>query len=113
MLFLYRQTMWLCRWPVSTWVAIITSKSGNCFCANSRPMALTSWGVISLHDETFLKENLEALLLYRQATGFRPTTPEPDEGWMGELTLTRRARSSIPRAPFVPRVCIGQAYFDI
>ena len=22
--------MWLCRWPVSTWVAIITSKSGNC-----------------------------------------------------------------------------------
>lgn len=39
----------------------------------------------SLHDETFLKENLEALLLYRQATGFRPTTPEPDEGWMGEL----------------------------
>lgn len=39
----------------------------------------------SLHDETFLKENLEAILLYRQATGFRPTTPEPDEGWMGEL----------------------------
>ena len=41
----------------------------------------------SLHDETFLKENLEALLLYRQATGFRPTTPEPDEGWMGELAI--------------------------
>ena len=39
----------------------------------------------SLHDETFLKENLEALLLYRQTTGFRPTTPEPEEGWMGEL----------------------------
>ncbi len=39
----------------------------------------------SLHDETFLKENLEALLLYRQTTGFRPQTPEPDEGWLGEL----------------------------
>ena len=39
----------------------------------------------SLHDETFLKENLEMLLAYRQATGFRPQTPEPDAGWMGEL----------------------------
>lgn len=39
----------------------------------------------SLHDETFLKENLEALFLYRQATGFRPQTVEPHEGWMGEL----------------------------
>ena len=39
----------------------------------------------SLHDETFLKENLEALFAYRQATGFRPQTPEPDEGWLGEL----------------------------
>ncbi len=39
----------------------------------------------SLHDETFLKENLEMLFLYRQATGFRPQTAEPDEGWMGEL----------------------------
>ncbi|MBD5085515.1 MAG: relaxase/mobilization nuclease domain-containing protein [Clostridiales bacterium] len=39
----------------------------------------------SLHDETFLKENLEALFVYRQATDFRPQTPEPDEGWLGEL----------------------------
>ena len=39
----------------------------------------------SLHDETFLKENLETLFVYRQATGFRPCTPEPDEGWLGEL----------------------------
>ena len=39
----------------------------------------------SLHDETFLKENLEALFTYRQAIGFRPQTPEPDEGWLGEL----------------------------
>ena len=41
----------------------------------------------SLHDETFLKENLEALFAYRQATGFRPSTPEPDEGWLGELAV--------------------------
>ncbi len=39
----------------------------------------------SLHDETFLKENLEALFAYRQAVGFRPGSMEPDEGWMGEL----------------------------
>ena len=39
----------------------------------------------NLHDETFLKENLEALFAYRQAIGFRPSTPEPDEGWLGEL----------------------------
>ena len=39
----------------------------------------------SLHDETFLKENLEMLFVYRQATNFCPQTPEPDEGWLGEL----------------------------
>ena len=39
----------------------------------------------SLHDETLLKENLEILFLCRQATGFRPQTVEPDEGWLGEL----------------------------
>ena len=39
----------------------------------------------SLHDETFLKENLEKLFAHRQATGFCPGTLEPDEGWMGEL----------------------------
>lgn len=39
----------------------------------------------SLHDETFLKENLETLFAYRQAIGFRSITLEPDEGWMGEL----------------------------
>ena len=41
----------------------------------------------SLHDETFLKENLEALFAYRQAVGFRPATPEPDGGWLGELAM--------------------------
>ncbi len=39
----------------------------------------------SLHDETFLKENLEALFAYRQAAGFRPGSVEPIESWMGEL----------------------------
>ena len=39
----------------------------------------------SLHDETFLKENLEALFAYRQAVGFCPGSVEPDEGWMGDL----------------------------
>lgn len=39
----------------------------------------------SLHDETFLKENLEALFAYRQTVGFRPGSVEPDEGWLGEL----------------------------
>lgn len=27
------------------------------------------------------QRNLETLFLYRQATGFRPQTAEPDEGW--------------------------------
>lgn len=39
----------------------------------------------SLHDETFLKENLEALFTYRQAVGFCPGSVEPDNGWMGDL----------------------------
>ena len=39
----------------------------------------------SLHDETFLKENLETLFTYRQDTGFRPITQDPDEGWMGAM----------------------------
>lgn len=39
----------------------------------------------SLHDETFLKSNLEMLFVYRQAVGFEPATPEPEEGWLGEI----------------------------
>ena len=62
----------------------------------------------SLHDETFLKKNLEALFAYRQATGFRPQTPEPVEGWLGELTydwvrvmadLERDANQPLPTPP--------------
>ena len=57
----------------------------------------------SLHDETFLKENLEKLFAYRQAVGFRPATPEPEEGWMGELAneLVRLGRT-IERADDLP-----------
>jgi len=62
----------------------------------------------SLHDETFLKENLEMLFVYRQATDFRPSTPEPDEGWLGELAagwfrvvadLERDADQQLPMPP--------------
>ena len=38
---------------------------------------------------------METLFAYRQAVGFRPNTPEPEEGWMGELAseLVRLGRS--------------------
>jgi hypothetical protein len=39
----------------------------------------------SLHDETYLKENLERLFVYRAQNGFTPLTPEPPEGWLGQL----------------------------
>lgn len=38
-----------------------------------------------LHDETYLKENLERLFTYRAEHGFIPLTPEPPEGWLGQL----------------------------
>lgn len=58
----------------------------------------------SLHDETFLKENLEKLFVYRQATGFDPGMMEPDEGWMGELAneLVRLSKSLENNADFPP-----------
>lgn len=58
----------------------------------------------SLHDETFLKENLETLFAYRQATGFRPRTLEPDEGWMGEVVnnLIKLGRSLENNTDFSP-----------
>ena len=63
----------------------------------------------SLHDETFLKENLEALFVYRQAVGFSPGSVEPDEGWLGELAdgLIQLGRSierldDIPPLPAPP-----------
>jgi len=36
----------------------------------------------SLHDDTYLKENLEKLFVYRAEHGFTPLTPEPSEGWL-------------------------------
>lgn len=39
----------------------------------------------SLHDETYLKENLERLFDYRAEHGFTPLTPEPPEGWLGQI----------------------------
>ena len=38
---------------------------------------------------------METLFAYRQAVGFRPNTPEPEGGWMGELAseLVRLGRS--------------------
>ncbi len=38
-----------------------------------------------LHDDTYLKENLEKLFIFRQETGFKPLTYEPLEGWLGEM----------------------------
>lgn len=38
-----------------------------------------------LHDETYLKENLEKLFEYRAEQGFTPLTPEPPEGWLGQM----------------------------
>lgn len=40
----------------------------------------------SLHDETFLKENMEALFVYRQMVGFRGEYSEPEIGWIGEAS---------------------------
>lgn len=37
-----------------------------------------------LHDETYLKENLEKLFAYRAEHGFTPLMPEPPEGWLGQ-----------------------------
>ncbi len=58
----------------------------------------------SLHDETFLKENLEALFAYRQAVGFTPGTEEPDMGWLGEaamglIQIGRRLEQMADRPP--------------
>lgn len=54
----------------------------------------------SLHDETFLKENLEALFAYRQTVGFHTGSVEPDEGWMGELAADWGASWKIHEAGF-------------
>lgn len=40
----------------------------------------------SLHDDTYLKENLEKLFVYRQETGFIPGSQEPPQGWLCAIT---------------------------
>lgn len=45
----------------------------------------------SLHDETFLKENLEWLFLYRQLTDFEPGREEPSSGWLYGVTYNAEA----------------------
>jgi len=40
----------------------------------------------SLHNETFLKENMEALFTYREIVGFQGEYSEPDIGWIGEVS---------------------------
>ena len=64
----------------------------------------------SLRDETFLKENLESLFAYREATSFTPGTMEPEMGWMGELAndLVRLGKSmekadDLPPLPAAPK----------
>ena len=62
----------------------------------------------SLHDETFLKENLEMLFLYRQATGFRPQTVEPHEGWMGEPPTWTDSKQR--RREAIKKMALGQKF---
>lgn len=38
-----------------------------------------------LHDDTYLKGNMETLFAYRAEHGFTPLTPEPPEGWLGQV----------------------------
>ena len=63
----------------------------------------------SLHDDTYLKENLEKLFVYRQETGFIPGSQEPPQGWLSEITevasdAVRLGRSleQLDAAPLIP-----------
>ena len=54
----------------------------------------------TLHDDTYLKENLEKLFAYRAEHGFTPQTPEPPEGWLAQELMDkplrrRQARKSV------------------
>lgn len=37
-----------------------------------------------LHDDIYLKENMEKLFEFRAVSGFVPLTPEPEQGWLAE-----------------------------
>lgn len=63
----------------------------------------------SLHDETFLKDNLAWLFLYRQLTNFKPGGEEPSRGWLYGVTYNAEALTryleqamSVPDPPPVP-----------
>lgn len=63
----------------------------------------------SLHDETFLKENLEWLFLYRQLTDFEPGREEPSYGWLYGVTYNAEALTryleqamNVPEPPPIP-----------
>ena len=63
----------------------------------------------SLHDETFLKDNLEYLFLYRQLTNFEPGREEPSYGWLYGVTYNAEALTryleqamNVPDLPPVP-----------
>lgn len=42
----------------------------------------------SLHDETYLKENMEKLFEYRRMHGFTENVPEPEKGWLSLIYPT-------------------------
>lgn len=46
-----------------------------------------------LHDEIYLKENLEKLFEYRQGTGFVPMSGEPEEGWIFQISSSENQSS--------------------
>ena len=63
----------------------------------------------SLHDETFLKDNLEYLFLYRQLTNFEPGREEPSYGWLYGVTYNAEALTrymaqamDVPDPPPIP-----------
>ena len=47
----------------------------------------------TLHDETYLKDNLEKLFAYRAEHGFTPQTPEPPEGWLSQANAMNKLAS--------------------
>lgn len=51
----------------------------------------------TLHDETYLKENLEKLFAYRAEHGYTPQTPEPPEGWLAQANTMGRLVSDAVR----------------
>lgn len=51
----------------------------------------------TLHDEIYLKENLEKLFAYRAEYGYTPQTPEPPEGWLAQANTMGKLVSDAVR----------------